>query len=262
MFEEKSEIMGKTYSLYGGGLTSDNFYMDVEYCVTRLLENFNSPEELYEMTVYISTHNRFTAEKEEKRNIILRKIEPILSKYLLDVEGHLSSLSFRQKLWPGTIATGRIQYLTYMIEFEISNRINRINFLNAKNKIALLPHCLHDLNKKCESAPDGLDYKCRNCSAECYINKVSRILKSADITPYIWREAGKGKLFRKKSGESTGVLGIACLPELINGIRHVHKKGLPVVGIPLDANRCIRWLGDFFENSVNIKKLNSLLAVK
>jgi hypothetical protein len=38
------------------------------------------------------------------------------------------------------------------------------------------------------------------------------------------------------------------------------KSGIPVVGIPLNANRCARWTGRFLENSVNIKALEMLLG--
>jgi len=37
------------------------------------------------------------------------------------------------------------------------------------------------------------------------------------------------------------------------------KYDVPAIGVPLDANRCIRWMGDFYPNSVNEKKILSLL---
>jgi len=33
------------------------------------------------------------------------------------------------------------------------------------------------------------------------------------------------------------------------------KRKIPVVGIPLDANRCMRWMGRFEETSVNLERL-------
>lgn len=59
--------------------------------------------------------------------------------------------------------------------------------------------------------------------------------------------------------ENLGVLGIACFPELVNGMRLCTKSGIPVVGIPLNANRCSHWTGRFLDNSVNIKTLEKLL---
>jgi hypothetical protein len=70
------------------------------------------------------------------------------------------------------------------------------------------------------------------------------------------------KLFRDvKRGEDTpGVLGIACIPELVRGMRLCMKYDVPVVGVPLDANRCARWWGEFHWNSVNLNKLSALLS--
>lgn len=39
-------------------------------------------------------------------------------------------------------------------------------------------------------------------------------------------------------------------------------KIIPAVGIPLDANRCIRWMGSFHENSVNLEQLELLIENK
>jgi hypothetical protein len=57
-----------------------------------------------------------------------------------------------------------------------------------------------------------------------------------------------------------GVLGIACIPELVSGMRMCAGAGLPVVGIPLDANRCARWWGEFYYNTVNLRQLERLLG--
>lgn len=258
MPELETPIIGKTYSLYGGTLSTDNFYTDVRYCNDLLLEKFASPEELLMAIRKLSRKKKPAGIKEGKNVLILTTAERNLSKYITGIDEHLKNISFIER-FEKAITTSRTQYLLYMLEFEISNRINRERYLKAKNKIALLPHCLHDLTKKCVSEVDGLDYQCKGCSKACYINKMSKIFKDAGINPYIWKEASRNKLFGKKGNSDTGIFGVACLPELINGIRHVSKRGLPVLGLPLDANRCIRWMGDFYENSFNLKQLELLI---
>jgi hypothetical protein len=37
------------------------------------------------------------------------------------------------------------------------------------------------------------------------------------------------------------------------------KLGIPPVGIPLDANRCARWMKKAHESSFNIKELEKLV---
>jgi len=71
------------------------------------------------------------------------------------------------------------------------------------------------------------------------------------------------KLARNTAEEKRtfGVLGIACVPELTFGMRSCRERGIPVVGLPLNANRCVRWFGEFFPNSVDLNELDRLVRV-
>jgi hypothetical protein len=66
--------------------------------------------------------------------------------------------------------------------------------------------------------------------------------------------------YYQNQNNGIGVLGIACIPELTFGMRLCRKHNVPVIGIPLDANRCRRWMGDFYENSVNTIRLEKMLT--
>jgi len=63
-----------------------------------------------------------------------------------------------------------------------------------------------------------------------------------------------------KSQKILGILGIACIPELVAEMRLCQKYKLPVINLPLDSNRCVRWMGSFNENSVNLEILEKLIA--
>jgi hypothetical protein len=153
------------------------------------------------------------------------------------------------------------QYHLAMVEIELVNRIYAAEFRSCSKKYAFLPHCLRDLGAECRSAQRDIDYVCKGCSENCNVNHASKTLRLHGVKPYIWMTADLGALFRKvkKEGNSLGVLGIACVPELVRGMRKCLKHGVPVVGIPLDANRCARWWGEFHWNTVNLAKLESLL---
>jgi hypothetical protein len=64
-------------------------------------------------------------------------------------------------------------------------------------------------------------------------------------------------LFRelKDKEGGLGVMGIACVPELVRGMRMCVKLGVPVVGVPLNANRCSRWMGEYRPTSVELKEV-------
>ena len=262
----ESKIIGKTYSLYGEKDRSDFFYDNLADITNQILQNFKSENALLEFLRKISGRKRIL-KKESRQNPvrtplgnILHSAEEILSKYFTDLDSHLRNLTLSEKC-DATLTTSREQYLLYMLEIEIINRLNKDKFNSSNPKYAFLPHCLHDLDKDCLSASDGTDYVCKSCSKNCSINAVSKLMKLRDIKAYIWREADLKKIFRlaKSSGENIGAFGIACIPELVNGLRLCAKYDVPAVGVPLDANRCVRWMGDFYPNSVNEKKILSLL---
>jgi hypothetical protein len=42
-------------------------------------------------------------------------------------------------------------------------------------------------------------------------------------------------------------------------MRNCRKNNIPVVGIPLNANHCIRWFGGFYPNSIDLDEPERLL---
>lgn len=264
MIEDK--IIGKTYSLYAGNSDTDAFYYDLSALTDSLLIHGKSYEESVEIIRKHSGKRRLLKSEKKKESSdsliskILNEAELKLSKYFTDIDAHLKHLTLAEKC-DSTLTTSSEQYLLYMLEIELVNRINKEKFKSSESKFAFLPHCLHDLDKDCLSASDGTDYVCNSCSKNCSINSVSKMMKQEKIRAYIWREADLKKIFKlaKSIGQSIGAFGIACIPELVNGLRLCARYDVPAIGVPLDANRCVRWMGDFYPNSVNEKKILSLL---
>ena len=264
MIEDK--IIGKTYSLYAGNADTDEFYSVLSDLADSLQIQTKSCEEMISIIRKYSSKRRVlkAEKKKEVSNSLIAKIlnqaEIRLSKYFTELDFHLKNLSLAEKC-DSTLTTSREQHLLYMLEIELVNRINKEKFKSAESKFAFLPHCLHDLDKECLSSSDGTDYVCKSCSKNCTINSVSKLMKHNNIKAYIWREADLKKIFKlaKSIGQSIGAFGIACIPELLNGLRLCAKYDVPAIGVPLDANKCIRWMEDFYPNSVNEKKILSLL---
>jgi hypothetical protein len=262
--QPKSDIIGKTYSLYAGKNDTSEFYSELSELVDSFLFNMESHEEIISIIrKYSSKRRSLKAEKKKANSIIsrlLNEAEIRLSKYFTNIDSHLHNLSLAEKC-DSTLTTSREQYLLYMLEIELVNRMNKEKYNSSQIKYAFLPHCLHDLDKECLSASDGTDYVCKSCSKNCSINAISKFMKLKNIKAYIWREADLKKIFKmaRSSGESIGAFGIACIPELVNGLRLCDKYSVPAIGVPLDANRCVRWMGDFYPNTVNEKQILSLL---
>jgi hypothetical protein len=260
-------IEGKTYTLFGAGETTLNYYQTIEQLASSILEKYD------DLNFVIQTIQNYSGRKRLLKkliahpddalpvSVILNMISGVLNEFTLNVEAHLKTLPLF-KVGDRGLRTSRLQYHLYMLEIELTNRLYSASFRSADRKIALLPHCLRDLNVECKAAPDGFDYRCRHCSKICYQNEVSTLLANHGIDAYIWMGADLKKEAKQilKGSKTLGIMGIACIPELVAGMRQCKKYNLPVIGLPLDANRCVRWMGSFNENSVNLEMLGKLVT--
>ena len=259
-------VRGKTYSLFGNAPSSYPYYKLIENLADVCLQHYDikmllveiqkasGKKKLLKKLVKNSTNDTIVS-------FVLNTLKDSLWIYTTEVDEHLRNLSVF-KIWDRRLGTTEEQYHLYMLEIELMNRIHNENFKKCEHKIALLPYCLQDFQNGCKSTKGDLDHICKGCSGRCFINHASRLLRNNGITPYIWMSSSIKafpKLLKAKQ-QSIGILGIACIPELVWGMRMCMHLGIPVVGIPLDANRCMRWMGRFHENSVNLEKLNDLLS--
>jgi hypothetical protein len=260
-----SPLPGKTYSLFGRGSSTEGYYSLIQQLADECLRKYPDKEALLEKL------RRASARKRPLRRarggggdpdlaFLLGRISPALSEYTPFVQQHLDDLPVL-KLWDRRLRTIEEQYHLYMLEIELVNRINREDFMNCERKIAFLPHCLKDFKNGCKSSMGDIDYVCRGCSKACFLNRVSTLLRQYGVDAYIWMGSDLKKLKGlSHSGKRIGGLGIACVPELVMGMRESSRLGLPTVGVPLSANRCARWMGSFYDNSVSLEEIVQLVG--
>jgi len=264
---EYTPVAGKTYSLFGHSDSTTGYYTSIRELADRIGAMHPDTMELLVKLQGFSRRKKGLKDALKKQgdgnlmHEILNLIDPFLRIYTENAEEHLKNLPLT-KIWDRRLATTREQYHLYMLEIELANRTFAEKFRKTSRKIALLPYCLRDFSVSCKSAREGFDFQCRQCSAKCFQNHVSEVLKSNNIEPYIWMEGDLKKLAGKIAEEKRtfGVLGIACIPELTFGMRSCRRRGIPAIGIPLNANRCIRWYGEFFPNSVDLPELERLVT--
>jgi hypothetical protein len=261
-------IDGKTYSLFGKSDSTSGYYETIAILADKILELNPDPSYLMDNIARLTSKWNILKRLFESRkrnnlqNDILNLIQPYLKKYTANTEEHLKNLPMSKFADKG-LATTREQYHLYMLEIELTNRYFVSEFLKADKRIALLPYCLQDFNVSCKSVKTGFDYQCRQCSPKCFQNLTSTLLKTHGIEPYIWTQGNMKKLakYTLKESRSFGVLGIACIPELASGMRDCRKNNIPVIGIPLNANCCARWFGEFFPNSIDLSRLERMLRL-
>ena len=264
---DKAPLVGKTYSLQDATASSDSYFERVGSIAGSFLDQSESLPQLLSVVQRTSRNKRklrkisLASTESSTESILLGTLNKNFSEFTTNVEAHLRGLSLLQA-WDRGLATSERQYHLHMLEIELINRSFAQAFRHATARLAFLPHCLHDLRADCRKTVRGDDYVCKGCSGECEVNTVSKMLRRHGVKPYIWMTANLKSLFNqlKKEGKQVGVLGIACIPELVNGMRMCMRAGVPVVGVPLDANGCARWWGEFHPNSVNTRVLENLLG--
>ena len=259
-------VKGKTFTLFGSGETSDEYYRRIAELADLCLEQCPDERELIRTIQKASRKKRSLKKQLSKRHnaslisFIVNTARDMLSPYTTAVQGHLKDLSLLRRLDP-TLFTIEEQYHLYMLEIELANRAFGATFQQARRKLAFLPHCLRDLDALCRSEHGEFDIICKGCSGKCYVNRVSTLLREHDIEPYLWMSADLKPLFRKlKEAEgSLGVMGVACIPELVRGMRLCMELDIPVIGVPLNANRCARWTGAFHPTSTSVEAVERLM---
>jgi hypothetical protein len=254
---------GRTYTLTDNKGDSSAYYQLVRELADSFLDIIPSEVALREMIRNASTWKdvlRILSRRGRHVRKILRDLDNVLAPFLTGVNEHLRTLSLADRL-DRTMRTSREQYLIYMLEIELTNRINREKFSKAPWRMALIAHCLRDFKKGCQSIGGDIEDQCTGCDLDCYVNMGSELLKEHQIHPYISVSMDHQQLFRhlKEDHPDMGVIGIACIPELVAGMRLCEGFDIPAIGVPLDANRCSRWFGECLETTFNIQEMEKLI---
>ncbi len=254
-------VNGKTYSLFADSPTSDKYFKIVTELTDFLLEKFDLNENDLLKVIILSNKKKLFRYKDEKLEYVNNNLKNHLSKYMSGVKKHLRGMSILQR-FDATLRTKEHQYFWYMIEIELVNRIYIHQFIQADFKMALLAHCLRDFRPRCLSVVGDFEHVCQGCTRDCHIHLGSKLLKQFGIEPYISVTMDQKKLFQelKKRYPDMAALGIACIHELVRGIRLCLSLEIPAIGIPLDANRCARWMEKAYETSFNLKELEKLIG--
>ncbi len=258
-------VQGRTYSLFGEDKTAGRYFNTVRAIVTDL-RGFCPDEEVLLMHIYKAGGRRFGRKKgpSPDPSLIARIRETLrdrLSPCTTGVEEHIRTLSLSQGLDP-VFRTKEEHYHLFMVEIELVNHIYKEAFSKSEYKFALLPHCLRDFRPQCKSVPGDRKHIGKGCTDDCFIRMGSDLLRRYGIHPYISVPIDLEKLFKelKANHPGIGALGIACVPELAQGMRLCIKPGIPPIGIPLNADRCACWMEETRPGSFDLKGLEELIT--
>jgi hypothetical protein len=137
------------------------------------------------------------------------------------------------------------EYHMNMFAAEVMNREFRRDFTAKKHKEVLLPACMASpadgrcraLGNKCTT--------CRNCTPTCHINKLTTELQKYTVAvTVIPHSSDFTRHLKKRAKDDTGLVGVACVLNLLSGGYAMKKLGIAAQCVFLNHSGCAKhWRG-------------------
>lgn len=161
----------------------------------------------------------------------------------------------------------RIEYHLNMVGADIMNRIFRKAFVQTDKKLLLLPACMRLLpDQKCKAKESEYGIKCMRCSNDCQVNQLTKLgsKHNFDVVVVSHESSISSAIPGKKMFDgNTGVIGVACVLNLISGGLKLKEMGVPAQCVLLDYCGCKNhWHDEGMPTCINVSKLCDILDIK
>ena len=193
---------------------------------------------------------------------LLKEGQYYLGEYISGVKSYLSTyeLIHRNKEDIIYCGKGEIQYIFNMVCAEILNKVYKEKFLRCEEKIVFAPACMKQTLKPCPSSKEKLGDVCKRCSKECNINKLTTLGKSLDFKVYVISHETNLLNEKRENNEKIGIIGIACVLNLISGGWKALRLGFIPQCVILEECGCNNhWLKESKMTAINEKRLSYIL---
>jgi len=227
-------------------------------------------EETFRLSLWYSYINTISGEKQAACLEAARTLadwfkiesEARLGKYTANVESFLENKhpGYRWREDKFFCGRKREEYHMNMVGTEILNRSFREQFLDADEKIILLPPCMQaKQDGSCEAFETPFGDQCAHCTPGCKIHQISLLgdkhgFKVA-IIPHELSVFSSGEM-KAPTGQKIGIVGVSCPVTNVTGGWETKKLGIPAQGVLLDYCGCYwHWHPDGIPTDINIKQL-------
>ncbi|HPR30771.1 MAG TPA: DUF116 domain-containing protein [Prolixibacteraceae bacterium] len=183
-----------------------------------------------------------------------------LGAYTRGVESFLATHREKYREREDRLFCGRPQaeYFLNMVGAEIMNQAQRQAFLNTRKKIVLLPTCLASRS----DCPTKHGSACLHCTAGCSLSKTIGELQKIGIeTVTIHHNSDYAKRLKPWANQShTGIVGTACVLNLLSGGYEMKKRNIPSQCAYLDFSGCKRhWTKNGIPTELSLSRIIHLL---
>jgi uncharacterized protein len=214
-----------------------------------------------EVAADISAAIGFAAWFEESSLAALGKYTPNVERFLKEKQpGHR---------WKEDVifsARRRVEYHLNMVGAEIMNRAFREGFLKTKNKAVVLPACMRYYPKpQCKARSNGASCECVECTPQCRVNQLVKMGRKSGFSVHLVPHESSvlsNRDGKQLFGDDVGILGIACVSNLISGGWKVKGYGIAPQCVLLDHCGCRKhWHEQGIATDINLGRLREVLAI-
>lgn len=157
-----------------------------------------------------------------------------------------------------------VEYHLNMVGAEILNRSLTDGYSKTAKKVILLPTCMSQpAGNKCKAILKGRRLDCTGCSPNCRINSIRKEYTSTNVeVALIPHSSGFSKFLEHwKNQDQTGLIGVACVLNLLKGGYEMQKLDIPSQCVFLDYCGCKKhWHKDGLPTSLNREQLRKVVG--
>ena len=195
------------------------------------------------------------------------KSKVVLGQYTANVNEFLAEKYHEHLFQEDLIFCGRkeVEYHLNMVGAEIMNRAFRKKFEKRPRKALILPGCMKfSAEEKCRAQDTNLGLKCTGCSKSCNVNELTKMGDEYGFEVYIVpHESSAFSKSTNKDRDELGIIGVACVSNLISGGWKAVSLGIPAKCVLLDYSSCKNhWDEEGFPTSINLDQLMKLLDME
>jgi hypothetical protein len=155
------------------------------------------------------------------------------------------------------------EYFLNMFGAEVLNRELSEGFGKTKKKAVLLPTCMSNpFDGECKAENNGMYLHCKSCSKNCEVYRIKISNLEMGVETYLIQHSSDLPELLKtwKNQNETGVVGVACILNLIEGGYEMQDLNIPSQCVFLDYCGCKKhWHKTGIPTSINQEQLAKTL---
>jgi len=155
------------------------------------------------------------------------------------------------------------RYLLEMVSFKILDELAREAFNHSGDTLIVMPDCLSLHNPQCKKVETKYGTVCHRCVDSCqahHIVELGRKYRARAI--FSKRKLADQLEYYAGRSKDLGVIGVACIMMLSDGMRTAADVGIPARGVLLNCTGCEHWNDVPFASNFSLDWLKEVLKEK